>query len=68
VDHEETPSIHVTVRAEDSGSPPLASLALLHVLIEDVNDNSPVWHDFPAEVWVSAGAKLLSSAHEIPLE
>ena len=53
VDHEETEWINVTVQATDSGKPPLASTASLNVQIEDVNDNSPVWQNFPAEVWVS---------------
>ena len=53
VDHEETQWINVTVRAQDMGAHPLASTAVLQVQIEDVNDNSPVWQDFPEEVWVS---------------
>ena len=58
VDHEQTESVNVTVRATDTGSPALSSLAIIHVEIEDVNDNSPEWTTFPHDVTVSTPSIL----------
>jgi len=52
VDHEAGNIVNVTVRAEDTGVPPLTSLATVIVEVEDVNDNSPEWTLLPTPVWV----------------
>uniref|UniRef100_A0A8D3B8W4 Cadherin domain-containing protein n=1 Tax=Scophthalmus maximus TaxID=52904 RepID=A0A8D3B8W4_SCOMX len=42
-DRESIPEYNITLRATDSGSPPLSTKASLHLRISDVNDNSPVF-------------------------
>ncbi|XP_061463307.1 protocadherin beta-16-like [Rhineura floridana] len=41
LDYEEVKDFHVTVRAQDSGSPPLSSEVIVRVHIVDKNDNAP---------------------------
>ena len=41
LDYEAVPSYTVEIIAEDLGEPSLASIALLHVAVENTNDNSP---------------------------
>ncbi|XP_061442403.1 protocadherin beta-16-like isoform X1 [Rhineura floridana] len=41
LDYEEVKDFHVTVRAQDSGSPPLSSELIVRVHIVDENDNAP---------------------------
>ncbi|XP_061442456.1 protocadherin beta-16-like isoform X6 [Rhineura floridana] len=41
LDYEEIKDFHVTVRAQDSGSPPLSSEVIVRVHIVDENDNAP---------------------------
>ncbi|XP_077166420.1 protocadherin beta-16-like [Paroedura picta] len=41
VDYEQVKDFHVTVRAADSGSPPLSSEVIVQVFIVDENDNAP---------------------------
>ncbi|XP_077166918.1 protocadherin beta-16-like isoform X5 [Paroedura picta] len=41
VDYEEVKEFYVTVRAVDSGSPPLSSEAVVQVVVMDENDNAP---------------------------
>ncbi|XP_009893439.1 PREDICTED: protocadherin gamma-A7-like, partial [Charadrius vociferus] len=43
LDREEVSAYNVTVRASDSGSPPLWSSAVLALRVLDVNDNAPVF-------------------------
>ncbi|XP_061135157.1 protocadherin gamma-A11-like isoform X17 [Syngnathus typhle] len=40
-DYEQIKSFDFNVTARDSGSPPLSSVATVHILIEDQNDNAP---------------------------
>ncbi|KAM8732156.1 uncharacterized protein AB9X84_024316 [Acanthopagrus schlegelii] len=42
-DREVVPEYNITVRATDSGSPPLSSTTTLRLRISDVNDNAPVF-------------------------
>ncbi|XP_060109622.1 protocadherin beta-16-like isoform X6 [Heteronotia binoei] len=41
LDYEQMKDFHVTVRAVDSGSPPLSSQVIVRVVIMDENDNTP---------------------------
>ncbi|XP_077166933.1 protocadherin beta-15-like isoform X19 [Paroedura picta] len=41
VDYEQVKEFHVTVRAADSGSPPLSSEVMVRVVVMDENDNAP---------------------------
>ncbi|XP_077166932.1 protocadherin beta-16-like isoform X18 [Paroedura picta] len=41
VDYEQVKEFHVTVRAVDSGSPPLSSEVMVRVVVVDENDNAP---------------------------
>ncbi|XP_039606214.1 protocadherin-23 [Polypterus senegalus] len=43
LDHEEEPIIHFVVVATDSGHPTLSSTATVTVVLEDINDNEPVF-------------------------
>uniref|UniRef100_A0A4W5QM05 Protocadherin 1 gamma 32 n=1 Tax=Hucho hucho TaxID=62062 RepID=A0A4W5QM05_9TELE len=42
-DRETTPEYNITIKATDSGSPPLSSARTIHLKISDVNDNSPLF-------------------------
>ncbi|KAM4555052.1 uncharacterized protein PAE49_014235 [Odontesthes bonariensis] len=42
-DREVVPEYNITVRATDSGSPPISSTAVLRLKISDVNDNAPLF-------------------------
>uniref|UniRef100_A0A8P4KN95 Cadherin domain-containing protein n=1 Tax=Dicentrarchus labrax TaxID=13489 RepID=A0A8P4KN95_DICLA len=42
-DREVVPEYNITVRATDSGSPPLSSTTILRLRISDVNDNAPLF-------------------------
>ncbi|KAM4554692.1 protocadherin gamma-A3-like [Odontesthes bonariensis] len=42
-DRETKPEYNITIKATDSGSPPLSTRATLHLRISDVNDNAPVF-------------------------
>ncbi|KAG5837499.1 hypothetical protein ANANG_G00239920 [Anguilla anguilla] len=43
LDYETDPRPSVTVVATDSGRPPLSSTAVVNVLLQDINDNEPVF-------------------------
>uniref|UniRef100_A0A8C6NV07 Protocadherin-16 n=1 Tax=Nothobranchius furzeri TaxID=105023 RepID=A0A8C6NV07_NOTFU len=43
LDYEKTPSPSITVVATDGGKPPLSSTAVVNILLQDVNDNEPVF-------------------------
>ncbi|XP_013408639.1 neural-cadherin isoform X2 [Lingula anatina] len=43
LDREQYKTVSVTVKAEDSGNPPLAAFCSFQVTITDINDNSPVF-------------------------
>ncbi|XP_053371767.1 protocadherin alpha-3-like isoform X2 [Clarias gariepinus] len=45
LDREETSQYNITILANDEGTPPLSSTAVLHIHVSDVNDNPPL---FPA--------------------
>ncbi|NWT14286.1 PCDB8 protein, partial [Vireo altiloquus] len=42
LDYEKVRAFEVTVRAADGGSPPLSAQAVLRIMVQDENDNSPV--------------------------
>ncbi|NXK83062.1 PCD16 protein, partial [Amazona guildingii] len=43
LDYEKDPQPQLTVLATDRGTPPLSSSAVVHVALQDVNDNEPVF-------------------------
>lgn len=44
LDREETPEYEIRVIAKDQGVPPQSSTAVVHLFIEDINDNSPEFY------------------------
>ncbi|XP_071352960.1 protocadherin-16-like [Trachinotus anak] len=49
----ENPSILVVIEARDQGTPPLSSIATVHVQVSDVNDNAPIFHQSEYRATVS---------------
>jgi hypothetical protein len=49
--------VYLTVRATDNGHPPLDDACTIKVIIEDINDNSPVFDKVVSDMSI---AKLLS--------
>ncbi|KAJ6651489.1 hypothetical protein lerEdw1_020914, partial [Lerista edwardsae] len=45
LDREKAPEYNVTITAIDRGSPRLSSTRVIHIQIQDVNDNSPVFEE-----------------------
>ncbi|XP_069563501.1 protocadherin-16-like [Brachyistius frenatus] len=43
LDYEKNPSPSVTVVATDGGKPPLSSTAVVNIVLQDINDNEPVF-------------------------
>lgn len=43
LDYEKNPSPSITVVATDGGKPPLSSTAVVNILLQDINDNEPVF-------------------------
>ncbi|XP_071780873.2 protocadherin-16-like [Centroberyx gerrardi] len=43
LDYEKNPKPSVTVVATDSGKPPLSSTAVVNIILQDINDNEPVF-------------------------
>ena len=43
LDREATPSVSVTLQATDSGFSPQASQLIIEVVLDDINDNSPIF-------------------------
>ncbi|KAK6636218.1 hypothetical protein RUM43_009876 [Polyplax serrata] len=70
LDREITPEYKIRVIAKDQGLPPQSSTALVHVFVEDVNDNSPEFYPLkyfaPIPEDVSVGTSVLQVfAHDI---
>ena len=58
LDREEDPLFDLTIVAYDSGSPPKSADLLVHVFVQDTNDNSPVF-DLPVyEARISENAQI----------
>ncbi|XP_059932324.1 protocadherin Fat 3a isoform X3 [Gadus macrocephalus] len=53
LDHEVVQSYHFTVRATDNGFPPLRSEVSVVVVVNDMNDNPPVFNQLLYEAYVS---------------
>ncbi|KAM9319167.1 protocadherin-16-like [Pholidichthys leucotaenia] len=43
LDYEKNPNPSITVVATDGGKPPLSSTAVINILLQDINDNEPVF-------------------------
>nr|XP_057935723.1 protocadherin-16-like [Doryrhamphus excisus] len=43
LDYEKNPNPSITVLATDGGKPPLSSTAVVHIVLQDINDNEPVF-------------------------
>ncbi|XP_064875703.1 protocadherin gamma-A3-like isoform X5 [Oncorhynchus nerka] len=52
-DRETMPEYNITIKATDSGSPPLSSARTIHLKISDVNDNSPLFDKGTYSAYVS---------------
>ncbi|NXI90969.1 PCDBG protein, partial [Psophia crepitans] len=55
LDYEEVRTFEVVVHATDGGSPPLSAQAVLRVLVQDENDNTPIVLHPPRESGKAAG-------------
>lgn len=47
-DREEVPTFSLVIRVTDGGSPPLSSILMVRVFVEDVNDNAPEFIQAPS--------------------
>ncbi|XP_067423513.1 protocadherin Fat 2 [Emydura macquarii macquarii] len=65
LDREEIPSYSLTVRATDSGQPPLFSDAAVRVRVTDVNDNPPRFFQLNYSVVVQENAPVGTSVLEL---
>uniref|UniRef100_A0A803YFV3 Protocadherin gamma-C3 n=1 Tax=Meleagris gallopavo TaxID=9103 RepID=A0A803YFV3_MELGA len=52
LDREKAAAYNITVTATDSGSPPLSSQKVIHVVISDINDNPPLFEEPVYSVYV----------------
>jgi hypothetical protein len=55
--------VYLTVRATDNGRPQLDDACTIKVIIEDINDNSPVFDKVVSDTSI---AKFLWNAFDIP--
>ncbi|XP_038547944.1 protocadherin gamma-A4-like [Micropterus salmoides] len=53
LDREEVSHYEITIKATDSGEPPLSTLKTLNIQILDVNDNSPQFSQNPLQFYLS---------------
>ena len=58
LDREQMKQHVLTIRAEDSGKSSFSVLAQVVVIVQDENDNPPVFAADPFEVWVPFGSEL----------
>ncbi|XP_028816543.1 protocadherin gamma-A11-like isoform X4 [Denticeps clupeoides] len=70
IDKESMSSYDIEIIAKDLGTPPLCSTKVIHVQIEDVNDNSPLFSQSPYTFYVTEnnkpGASIFSvSANDV---
>ncbi|CDQ95925.1 unnamed protein product [Oncorhynchus mykiss] len=67
LDYESQPRPSVTVVATDGGRPSLSSTALVHVLLQDINDNEPVFgsnfYNVSIKENTAAGSCILQVGH-----
>uniref|UniRef100_A0A8C9F7S8 Protocadherin gamma-C3 n=1 Tax=Pavo cristatus TaxID=9049 RepID=A0A8C9F7S8_PAVCR len=52
LDREKAAAYNITVTAIDSGSPPLSSQKVIHVVISDINDNPPLFEEPVYSVYI----------------
>lgn len=58
LDREKTPSLNVTVVAKDNGIPQLSSIATVHIDVQDINDNTPVFVAYSTVYSISEDADV----------
>ncbi|TRY81231.1 hypothetical protein DNTS_021843 [Danionella cerebrum] len=58
LDREVTSMFHVTIAAEDEGSPPLSSSTVIAVHVSDVNDNAPRFSEPVINVYVKENSQI----------
>ncbi|XP_041948133.1 protocadherin beta-16-like isoform X5 [Alosa sapidissima] len=63
-DYEQLRGFKISVRAQDSGSPPLSGNATVQILIQDQNDNAPQIL-YPVQTGVSALAEIVPRSADI---
>jgi hypothetical protein len=67
LDYESQPRPSVTVVATDGGRPSLSSTALVHVVLQDINDNEPVFgsnfYNVSIKENTAAGSCILQVGH-----
>uniref|UniRef100_K7EY04 Cadherin domain-containing protein n=1 Tax=Pelodiscus sinensis TaxID=13735 RepID=K7EY04_PELSI len=56
LDREQQDTYVMTIQAEDGGTPPKSSTAMLQVMLADVNDNQPVFRETQVEARVAENA------------
>lgn len=52
LDRENQPKFQLTVVASDSGEPPRSATASLAIVVQDVNDNDPVFESKVFYIWI----------------
>eukprot|EP00079_Xenopus_tropicalis_P023057 XP_012815155.1 PREDICTED: protocadherin gamma-B2 isoform X2 [Xenopus tropicalis] len=65
LDREEMPEYNITIKATDSGSPPLSTTKLIKILITDVNDNQPVFGQTSYVVYIPENNPSGSSVFQV---
>ncbi|XP_052464315.1 protocadherin beta-3 isoform X18 [Carassius gibelio] len=63
-DYEQMKSVHVCVKAQDGGSPPLSTNVTLDIIIKDENDNAPQVL-YPVQTGASVVAEIVPRAAEV---
>ena len=63
-DYEQIKELHIVVKAQDGGSPPLSSNVTLAIVIKDQNDNAPQIL-YPVQTGVSLVAEIVPRSAEV---
>uniref|UniRef100_A0A671Q2Q9 Cadherin domain-containing protein n=1 Tax=Sinocyclocheilus anshuiensis TaxID=1608454 RepID=A0A671Q2Q9_9TELE len=63
-DYEQIKSVHVCVKAQDGGSPPLSTNVTLDIIIQDQNDNAPQVL-YPVQTGASVVAEIVPRAADV---
>uniref|UniRef100_A0A8C2Q6D3 Protocadherin 1 gamma 9 n=1 Tax=Cyprinus carpio TaxID=7962 RepID=A0A8C2Q6D3_CYPCA len=63
-DYEQMKSVHVCVKAQDGGSPPLSTNMTLDIIIQDQNDNAPQIL-YPVQTGASVVAEIVPRAADV---
>lgn len=68
LDRESIDSYDVVIQARDSNVPPEIAQTVLHVIVDDVNDNSPVFVGVPYYIVLQLGVRVDSKVGQVNAE